>query len=73
MDLANGIVAWDGQDDPLNPKNFPLKLKWTILALVSSITLVRYVFHPFLIYMYSLLISFEAHWRLLCLHLVLGL
>ncbi|KAH0605650.1 uncharacterized protein H6S33_004872 [Morchella sextelata] len=40
MDLANGIVAWDGQDDPLNPKNFPSKLKWTILALVSSITLV---------------------------------
>jgi hypothetical protein len=73
MDLANGIVAWDGQDDPLNPKNFPSKLKWTILALVSSITLVRYVVSPFFHYLYGLLMCFEVRWHLLCLRLVLGL
>ncbi|KAL0640682.1 hypothetical protein Q9L58_000353 [Maublancomyces gigas] len=39
-DLENNIIGWDSQDDPENPKNFPQRLKWTILLLVSSITLV---------------------------------
>lgn len=37
-DLDNGLVGWDAQDDPLNPRNFPRKSKLFILFLVSAIT-----------------------------------
>jgi MFS family permease len=37
-DLDNGLVGWDTQGDGQNPRNFPDKKKWSILALVSAIT-----------------------------------
>ncbi|KAL2871676.1 MFS transporter [Aspergillus lucknowensis] len=39
-DLDRGIVGWDGQDDPAHPLNFPESRKWTLLALVSSVTFI---------------------------------
>jgi hypothetical protein len=36
--LDKGLVGWDSQDDPLNPRNFPHKSKLFILSLVSAIT-----------------------------------
>ncbi|KAL2819559.1 major facilitator superfamily domain-containing protein [Aspergillus cavernicola] len=39
-DLDRGIVGWDGQDDPTHPQNFPASRKWTLLALVSSVTFI---------------------------------
>jgi hypothetical protein len=38
MDLDNGLVGWDSQDDPTNPRNFQESRKWFILGLVSAIT-----------------------------------
>ncbi|KAF2661320.1 MFS general substrate transporter [Lophiostoma macrostomum CBS 122681] len=38
MDLENGLVGWDSQDDPRNPRNFAERKKWFILALISAIT-----------------------------------
>lgn len=29
------LVTWDGEDDPANPKNWPLRRKWTITILTS--------------------------------------
>ncbi|KAL2831268.1 MFS general substrate transporter [Aspergillus pseudoustus] len=40
MDLDNGIVGWESQDDPANPRNYSQAQKWFLLSLVSSITLV---------------------------------
>ncbi|KAJ5993973.1 MFS general substrate transporter [Penicillium sp. IBT 35674x] len=37
-DLDNGVVGWEGYDDPLNPQNFPERKKWLILGLVSFVT-----------------------------------
>ncbi|KAF1364830.1 MFS general substrate transporter [Lizonia empirigonia] len=37
-DLDIGLVGWDTQDDPSNPRNFPRKTKLFILFLVSAIT-----------------------------------
>lgn len=39
-DLDNGIVGWDGQDDPLMPLNFPARRKWMLLSLLASITFI---------------------------------
>lgn len=39
-DLDAGIVGWDGQDDPAMPLNFPQAKKWTLVGLLSAITLV---------------------------------
>ena len=39
-DLSSGIVGWDGQDDPANPQNFSSAKKWSLLALISSVTLI---------------------------------
>jgi len=39
-DLDNGLVGWDGQDDPAMPLNFPQKRKWLLLGLIASITLI---------------------------------
>lgn len=39
-DLDNGIVGWEGQDDPENPLNFAPKKKWLILFLLASITFI---------------------------------
>jgi hypothetical protein len=39
-DLDQGIVGWEGQDDPENPLNFPRARKWGLLGLVSAITFV---------------------------------
>ncbi|KAI1179089.1 major facilitator superfamily domain-containing protein [Nemania sp. FL0916] len=38
-DLAQGIVGWEGQDDPAMPFNFPAKRKWRWVVLLSAITL----------------------------------
>ncbi|EXJ67403.1 uncharacterized protein A1O5_09416 [Cladophialophora psammophila CBS 110553] len=40
QDLDKGIVGWEGQDDPENPRNYASLRKWTILSLVSSMTLI---------------------------------
>ncbi|KAK4667757.1 uncharacterized protein QC764_704880 [Podospora pseudoanserina] len=37
--LYQGIVGWEGQDDPLMPLNFPNRKKYLILCLLSAITL----------------------------------
>lgn len=39
-DLDNGLVGWEGQDDPAMPLNFPQRRKWLLLGLISSITLI---------------------------------
>ncbi|ORY15542.1 membrane transporter [Clohesyomyces aquaticus] len=41
-DLDSGVVGWDTQNDPHNPRNFPQNRKWFILGLVSAITFLRY-------------------------------
>lgn len=38
--LSEGIVGWEGQDDPENPQNFPSNRKWGLLALMAGITFV---------------------------------
>ncbi|KAE8356915.1 major facilitator superfamily domain-containing protein [Aspergillus coremiiformis] len=40
MDLGHGIVGWESQDDPLNPRNYPQSRKWFQLATVSIITFI---------------------------------
>ncbi|OSS45792.1 hypothetical protein B5807_09675 [Epicoccum nigrum] len=37
-ELDEGLVGWDSQDDPSNPRNFPHRRKLFILFLVSAIT-----------------------------------
>lgn len=37
-DLDKGLVGWDGQDDPLHPRNYPDRRKWMVLGFVSGIT-----------------------------------
>ncbi|KAK0747251.1 major facilitator superfamily domain-containing protein [Apiosordaria backusii] len=37
--LNQGIVGWEGQDDPAMPLNFPNRKKYLILCLLSAITL----------------------------------
>ncbi|KAL4809515.1 MFS general substrate transporter [Aspergillus unguis] len=37
-DLDEGLVGWEGPDDPLNPQNFSARRKWIILSLVSFVT-----------------------------------
>lgn len=39
-DLDQGIIGWDGQDDPNNPQNFTNGKKWALLALISAMTLI---------------------------------
>ncbi|KAJ5176995.1 uncharacterized protein N7482_002872 [Penicillium canariense] len=39
-DLDQGIVGWDGQNDPENPQNFAMSRKWGLLALMSAMTFV---------------------------------
>lgn len=38
--LEEGVVGWDSQDDPDMPLNFASSKKWTLVALLSTITLV---------------------------------
>lgn len=38
--LDEGIVGWDGQDDPAMPLNLPQARKWLLVGLLSGITLV---------------------------------
>lgn len=40
MNLAEGIVGWEGQDDPAMPLNLPQSKKWLLVGLLSAITLV---------------------------------
>jgi multidrug resistance protein len=39
-DLDNGLVGWEGQDDPEMPLNFSQQRKWLLLGLLSAITLI---------------------------------
>lgn len=39
-DLANGIIGWEGQNDPSNPQNFSPTRKWGLLALISAMTVI---------------------------------
>lgn len=39
-DLDQGIIGWDGQDDPNNPQNFTNSKKWALLALISAMTVI---------------------------------
>jgi len=39
--IEDGLVGWEGQDDPLHPRNYPDSRKWLILAMVSGITFLR--------------------------------
>ncbi|KAL4944130.1 hypothetical protein BDV06DRAFT_188172 [Aspergillus oleicola] len=39
-DLDQGLIGWDGQDDPSNPQNFAASRKWTLLVLVSLVSLI---------------------------------
>jgi hypothetical protein len=59
QDLDNGVVGWEGQNDPENPRyvqqhkilissqpvarNYPSSRKWILLGFVSGITFIRYV------------------------------
>ncbi|KAM0819225.1 putative Major facilitator superfamily (MFS) profile domain-containing protein [Seiridium cardinale] len=38
-DLDEGIVGWEGQDDPEMPLNFPMWKKWMLVGLLAAITL----------------------------------
>lgn len=40
IDLDNGIVGWESQDDPAMPLNFPESRKWFLIALLASITFI---------------------------------
>jgi len=37
----DGLVGWEGQDDPMHPRNYPDARKWLILGMVSGITFLR--------------------------------
>ena len=54
-DLDQGIVGWEGQNDPENPQNFAPKKKWALLALISAFTfispLASSMFSPAVVYM----------------------
>lgn len=55
-DLDQGIVGWEGQDDPQNPQNFLPARKWGLLALMSAITFVT----PLASSMFSPAVSYVA-------------
>lgn len=40
MDLENGIVGWEGEDDPKYPQNFTPTAKWLITALLSALAFI---------------------------------
>ncbi|KAL2831438.1 major facilitator superfamily domain-containing protein [Aspergillus cavernicola] len=54
IDLENGIVGWDGDDDPANPRNFPMPQKRFLMLLVSTVTFISpfasSVFSPGVVY-----------------------
>ncbi|KAF4121388.1 putative arabinose efflux permease, MFS family [Geosmithia morbida] len=56
MDLRNGIVGWDGQDDPENPRNFSSRKRWTLLSIISGMTFVT----PFASSMLSPAVTFVS-------------
>ncbi|OCK76525.1 MFS general substrate transporter [Lepidopterella palustris CBS 459.81] len=39
-DLDKGLVGWDGQDDPENPRNFSAFMRWYLLGLISVVTFI---------------------------------
>ncbi|OJJ53831.1 hypothetical protein ASPSYDRAFT_61798 [Aspergillus sydowii CBS 593.65] len=40
MDLPRGIVGWEYDKDPQNPRNYPPSRKWFLLGIVSIVTLI---------------------------------
>lgn len=65
MNLDEGIVGWDGQDDPAMPLNLPRNRKWLLVGLLSCMTLVT----PFASSILSPGISNLYETSLLCLGL----
>ncbi|KAI5781934.1 synaptic vesicle transporter [Geopyxis carbonaria] len=39
-DLSAGVIGWDSEDDPANPRNWPVQRKMSVLGLVSAITFI---------------------------------
>jgi hypothetical protein len=37
------VVDWDGPDDPSNPLNWPSRMRWSHIVVVSLLALVTYV------------------------------
>ena len=35
---ASNIVDWDGPDDPKNPMNWPMSLRWLQVAIIALLT-----------------------------------
>lgn len=56
MDLDKGIVGWEGQDDPNNPQNFAPAKKWSLLGLISALTIIS----PLASSMFAPAVSFMA-------------
>ncbi|GLB04977.1 hypothetical protein ABZX51_003867 [Aspergillus tubingensis] len=54
IDLEKDMVGWEGEDDPTNPRNFPVSQKWFLMILVSTITFISpfasSVFSPGVVY-----------------------
>ncbi|KAL5048683.1 hypothetical protein BDW71DRAFT_16675 [Aspergillus fruticulosus] len=40
MDLSRGIVGWEDDKDPQNPRNYPPSRKWFLLGIVSIVTFI---------------------------------
>lgn len=38
--LSDGIIGWNGQDDPDNPQNFSASRKWSLVGLISVFTFI---------------------------------
>lgn len=38
-DLDRSLINWDGDDDPANPLNWPLRQKCIVIILLGSLTL----------------------------------
>lgn len=43
--MEAGLVGWEGQNDPLHPRNFPQSKKWLFLAMIAGITFLTYEIH----------------------------
>ncbi|PWY75225.1 MFS multidrug transporter [Aspergillus sclerotioniger CBS 115572] len=54
QDLEKDMVGWEGDDDPANPRNYPVSRKWFLMLLVSTITFISpfasSVFSPGVVY-----------------------
>ncbi|KAB8345950.1 hypothetical protein FH972_023002 [Carpinus fangiana] len=60
------LVSWDGPDDPENPKNWPMRRKWTAALIVSAFTLISPVLALYMAFLYGIcylvLATFPTLW-----------